>query len=147
MKPLNTLILLASEQKLRLLHSTGGRMIQISHVTQDQMPDLDYEFADRAPRAHGGGLIGNQHSLDPRQSEGDKERGRLVKHAVDLLAREWAQGIYDRMVVCAPAKLLGLLRDAMPKELAAHIVADMPKDLVKTPLHDLAGHFTDIAQI
>jgi protein required for attachment to host cells len=58
-----------------------------------------------------------------------------------MLAAEWAKGGYDRIVLVAGPKMLGEIRQDLPRALHAHIAAELHKDLVKIPLHDLPGHF------
>ena len=147
MKTPRTLILLAAARDLRLLRSDGvGKGLdELAHLTWDDLPDVDFEFSDRAPRERGG-LGGSLHTIDPRQTEREKERGRMAAHAIRVLGEEWAKGGYDRIVMSAPDKMLGLLRAAMPRELAANIAADIDKDLVKIPLHDLAGHLEAVVK-
>lgn len=146
MKAPRTLILLAAARDLRLLRGDGvGKGLEeLAHLTWEDLPDVDFEFSDRAPRERGGGLGGSLHTIDPRQTEREKERGRMVGHAIRVLGEEWAKGGYDRIVMSAPDKMLGLLRNALPKELADNMAADMDKDLVKIPLHDLPKHLAAV---
>ena len=69
------------------------------------------------------------------------ERAHLAKHVAKVLDAEWGRGSYDRIVLAAGPKMLGEIRHDLPKALHAHIAAELHKDLVEVPLHDLPSHF------
>ena len=71
---------------------------------------------------------------------------RYTHAIVDALAAEWATAKHDRIVIAAGPKLLGDLRAHLPKTLHAHVVAELHKDLAKTPLHDLPPHFAKVSE-
>lgn len=66
------------------------------------------------------------------------ERAALARDAMATLERVWTTAKADRIVIAAGPKMLGALRDAMPKHLASFVTAELPKDLLKIPEHDLA---------
>lgn len=145
MKAAYTLVLLAADHDIRVLRNEGvGKgLIDILHLTRADLPDVDFEFDDGAVRVAGHGMA--THSAEPRQTEHEKERGRMAKHAIASLRAEWAKGGYDRVIISAPDKMLHLLRKAMPKDIVPHISADLDKDLVKVARADLPAHFADVA--
>jgi protein required for attachment to host cells len=69
-----------------------------------------------------------------------------IHEMVDSLAAEWATAKHDRIVIAAGPKLLGDLRAHLPKTLHAHVAAELHKDLVKIPLHDLPPHFAKVSE-
>jgi protein required for attachment to host cells len=48
------------------------------------------------------------------------------------------------MIAAAP-RLLGELREDLPKALRAAVAVELAKDLVKIPTHDLPAHFDGVA--
>ena len=140
-----TLVLLAADHDIRLLRNEGvGKgLIEIVHLGRADLPDVDFEFADQPVRTAGHGQT--THSAEPRQTEHEKERTRMAKHAISRLHTEWSQGGYNRVIISAPDKMLHLLRKGLPKDMKPHLIADLDKDIVKVPLIDLPAHFADIA--
>ncbi len=136
MKPVVTLVVLAAEQELRLLRVTGaaGPLEEVVHRRARGYPDSEVSFTDRAPRSHGGQA---HFGHGERSDAEDAELARFAAHVIEETSREWAGGGYGRIALAASPRLLGHLRDHMPAVLKAHVAADMPKDLVKTPLADL----------
>jgi protein required for attachment to host cells len=122
MKPVVTLYLLVNDEEYRLVHTHENGLAEITH--------------EAAELTRAGVNHVTAHS--PREAI---ERRDLAKHVSHILAAEWAKGAYDRIVLSAGPKMLGDLRAAIPKSLHSHIVAELHKDLVKIPLHDLAAHF------
>lgn len=140
MKTIPTLYLLAGEAGFRLLHSSASGMTESSTRTASDYPDVSHGFASERGRNHASGV---QFGNDGGKTDDEIERPRLANHAVESLAAEWAKGGYDRIVISAGPKMLGALRDAMPKQLADVIVAELHKDLMKVAAHDLPAHFKD----
>jgi protein required for attachment to host cells len=122
MKPVVTLYLLVSDENYRLIHTHEEGLVEITHTKAE---------LSAAGVAHVGGS-------SPKEGA---ERAHLAKHAAKVLAAEWAKGSYDRIVLAAGPKMLGEIRHDLPKALNAHIAAELHKDLVKIPLHDLPAHF------
>ena len=121
MKPLVTLYLLADDVDYRLLRTADQGLSEIPHTSA--------ELTDAGVTQ----VLGHT-------AKEVIERGDLAKHAARVLAREWSKGDYDRIVISAGPKMLGALRDAMPKALHGHIATELHKDLMNVAAHDLNGH-------
>jgi protein required for attachment to host cells len=128
MKPIVTLYLLVNDETYRLVHTHGEGLAEITHTKAELAA---------AGVAHVGGS-------SPKEAA---ERAHLAKHVAKVLAAEWAKGAYDRIVIAAAAKMLGEIRHDLPKALHSHIAAELHKDLVKVPLHDLASHFAAVPAV
>ena len=122
MKPIITLYLLVNDEDYRLLHTHDDGLAEIPHT--------------RAELTAAGVAHVQGHS--PKEGA---TRVHLAKHAAKMLAAQWGKGSYDRIVLAAGPKMLGEIRHDLPKALHAHIAAELHKDLVKVPLHDLPSHF------
>ena len=141
MKAPQTLFLLAADRDFRLLHGTTLEVTEIAHRKADDFADVHDPFGSEAGRNHSGHVsFANQDRGGPEA----EERRRLARHAIAALEAEWARGRAGRIVLVAGPKMLGELRDALPKGLAAHVVAELHKDLVKVAAHDLPAHLKDV---
>ncbi len=141
MKAPRTLFLLAADQNFRLLHASASGLAELGQGKADDFPDVRDHFASQNSRGHTATV---SYDVTDRGRHGDEERRRFGHHAAAALGAEWAKGGYDRIVISAGPKMLGVLRDALPRGLAAHVVAELTKDLIKTPLHDLPSHFEEV---
>ena len=128
MKPITTLYLLLNDETYRLLHGHGANMVEINHTKAE---------LSAAGVSHVSGS-------SPKEAA---ERGHLAKHAAQVLAAEWDKGLNDRIVIAAGPKMLGDIRHELPKSLLAHVAAELHKDLINIPVHELAAHFGAVSAV
>jgi len=111
------------------------------------LKDRDLE-TDREGRRHGG-TGGMSHSGGAPQTHHhgvDGERSTEI-HDLSLFAKAVAQRIdaerasnsFDRLVIIASPKVLGLLRKALPAQSEAALAAEIPKDLLHRGPHAILG--------
>ncbi len=62
---------------------------------------------------------------------------RFAEEVATALYRGAQQGRYQRLVIVAPPKTLGVLRKALHKTVADKVVAELPKDLTSHPVQDI----------
>lgn len=147
MRPVRTLVVLASEGAARLLvnEGVGHGLAETAALAAETFGDVDVPRADRPGRSSAGPGAVALHGLDPHTTERELRRARFAEHVVAALVRQWEAGGHDRLVIAAPPKFLGELRAALPPALAGAVAAELPKDLVRLPLRELAGHFAGVA--
>ena len=144
MKKMRSLYLVASEGGFRLLRTHAPDLAEIDQKSATDFVDVAYNYPSEPSHNHGGpGAPGFDTGTPADKSE--QERIRFARHIVTALEAEWATGNHDQIVIAAGPKMLGQLRDALPKALHAHVAAELHKDLINIPLHDLAAHFADVS--
>lgn len=139
---MNTWILIADGKLARVLETTGADK-KLTDVFEDTFrgekgPGREI-MADRPGRTfdrHGQG----RHAMEPRSKPGEIAERKFIAQMVDLLDDAARKGLYDKLILVAPPKALGELRAALPKRLQQMVTAELNKDLVHLPIHDLAGH-------
>ncbi len=139
MKPAKTLYCIADEASFRLLRGSGDDLEELCSVQASDLPGVEHHSSN-AGRNHSGSGTSFGHSTG---SDAEIERPRLAKQVVSALQAEWDKQLADSIFLAAGPKMLGALRDAIPKALAAHVAVELPKDLSKVPPHTLASHFGD----
>jgi protein required for attachment to host cells len=144
MKPVVTLYCIADEAGFRLLRGAGAEIEELLKASAEAFDDVNHEFGKNGRGRSGAGHTSFGHDT---KSAAEFERPRLAKHVIRALEAEWARGSADRIVVAAGPKMLGALRDAMPGQLAGHVVADLAKDLSDVPAHALYDHLKDVKQV
>jgi protein required for attachment to host cells len=73
------------------------------------------------------------------------------EHEVESFARQVAHelevagvaGQFDRLVIMAGPKFLGMLRALLPASVSSALVAEVPKDLVNQPVHAIREHLPE----
>jgi protein required for attachment to host cells len=107
--------------------------------TKAGLRDTDLE-TDRAGRRFGG-AGGVSHGSGPQQGHHhgvDGERS-TERHDVELFAKEVAHQIdhartqkeFDKLLLVAPPKMLGLLRQSLPSQAQSMLAGEITKDVVR----------------
>ena len=135
MKAADTLYCIADDHSFRLLRGNAGRMEPIHAAGADDFADVFHALTDKGRNRSGEISFGHETGRPI-----EIERPRLAKHIVAALEAEWRNGGAGRIVLAAAPKMLGALRQAMPKTLAAEIVREFDKYLSDIPDHALAAH-------
>ncbi|HEY8538147.1 MAG TPA: host attachment protein [Steroidobacteraceae bacterium] len=116
----------------------GLREVAVVENPVGRLKDTDLE-TDRPGRRFGGAQ-GAGHGPGPAQGHHhgvNGERSTLL-HELTLFAKEVGRRIdadrnghkFDKLVIIAAPKMLGLLRQSLPSQVQSLIAAEIPKDLV-----------------
>ncbi|KQX18110.1 MULTISPECIES: host attachment family protein [unclassified Sphingomonas] len=134
----DALVLVADGRKSLFLRNEGDAEF-LNLVVEDQRAQAGLEDRDLKTDAPGramsqvGGRQGTMEEPDYHQMEED----RFAKDTAELLARRVRQDGIDQLVVVAPPRTLGELRQHYDKAVEAKIVAEVDKDLVNHPIDKL----------
>lgn len=136
-----TLYLLASEGGFSIYTGSEPRSLQkLAHRTAASLGDVERDFLRDGSQSHSGPrgasfVVGGEAS--DREALG---RAVMARHAVEALERFWPVAKADALVIAAGPKMLGALRDALPKSLAGKVTVELHKDLLNLPDSELAQH-------
>jgi protein required for attachment to host cells len=87
-------------------------------------------ISDAPGRVHDRFGLG-RHSVESGQSAKTEEAERFAREIADRLSRARQAGAFGRLVVVAAPAFLGQLRRVLDKSVAAAVVAEVNKDLVR----------------
>jgi protein required for attachment to host cells len=134
---MNIRIVVADERKANFFDASSLNAAGLSACGGVENPagrlkDTDLE-TDKPGRRFGGtqGSSNGGHGVDGEKSS--------VQHELTLFAKEVGRRIdadrighkFDKLVLVAPPKMLGLLRQAMPAPLLSLVAGEVAKDLVR----------------
>lgn len=91
--------------------------------------DRDLE-TDRPGRRFGG-THGNRHAVDGERSAQRHEAEQFAREVARALDNARSRNEFDRLVLIAAPRMLGLLREALPHACRCVIAAQVPKDFVR----------------
>jgi protein required for attachment to host cells len=103
-----------------------------------RLKDTDLE-TDRAGRRHGGAQsVGNGQGPTHGHHHGVDGERSTVMHDLTLFAKEVGRRIeadrighkFDKLVIVAAPKMLGLLRQSIPAPVQSMLAGEVPKDLI-----------------
>jgi protein required for attachment to host cells len=136
--PHDTLVLVGDGKKALFLRNKGTPQqpnLQVEQVleqdnpaTREQGTDRPGRFSQRAGQARSAMEQADWHYIAEE---------RFAGAIADALYRLAHGNRFDKLVVVAPAKVLGNLRQAFHAEVAQRIVGEIPKELTSHPIPDI----------
>lgn len=142
MKLKRTWILIADAGRARVLESVEGekRLTAISDLSFDNdLPPVHELVRDRQPRSFQSAGPG-RHPITPKTDVRRAEKQKFAQEIADVLDKRFKDNAFDALVVVAPPQALGDYRDVLSAPLRAATVAEVAKDLTKTPDIEIASH-------
>lgn len=145
MKARKTWILVANGKTARVLENTGpGKGL---HALAGKVWYAPENVAFESEQGMTNNSVGrSKHRMAPHNAP-DKEDSAFAEELAMHLSQALVAGEFDNLVLTAAPKMLGLLRPALDAKLRTSVIAEVPKDLVKTPETDLKDHFSDILRL
>lgn len=145
MKPVITWILIANSEEAHLYRNTGpGRGIEAMTGKSWKAEPVN-EYADQPGRSYDSKGSG-RHKLEPRKG-GIAQGDAFAKQLAEAMAKDHRKSLFDRLVLCAPPAMLGLLRKQLSAQVGETVVAEVSKDLVNIAPRDLGPHFEQVLAV
>lgn len=79
-----------------------------------------------------------RHAIEPKIDPKDAAKEDFVRYVADQV--QSAQENFDDLVLVAPPRVLGQLRETLSKSVAETVTRDLAKDLTKVPDNELGEH-------
>jgi protein required for attachment to host cells len=89
----------------------------------------------------------HQGALHPSGKPSDEAEHRFAKELVRMLERGLSEGAFQHLVLVAPPKLLGILRENLGRGLAARLRASEAKDYAHLADHELEPRVRELVRI
>ena len=84
--------------------------------------------------------VGRQRSrIEARNDPVREDEHEFACMLAGVLEEKRRQGLFDRLVIVAAARMLGELRQALSRELRTMVEAEIAKDLTRLPVADIRG--------
>lgn len=144
----STWFLVADGRRARVLvEARRGAQLEERADLAMEIDDQDlYDPQDRPPRSFDRTGAG-RHAMDKGRSLHEQEEENFLKRLANRVAEASTQGQFDHLVVAAPPRALGSLREKLPQGVQSRIRAETPKDLLsetapklRERLHELLRH-------
>lgn len=134
----DALVLVADGRKSLFLRNEGDAEFP-NLVVEDQHAQAGLEDRDLRADAPGRSFasVGNRRSAMEETDYHQQEEDRFAADTAALLAAQ-ADG-FEQLIVVAPPRALGELRQHYDKAVQAKIVAEVDKDLVNHPIDKIEG--------
>jgi protein required for attachment to host cells len=148
MKPVKTWILIADGAHGRLFENRGpgtGLEAINEEFEADHRPDHEI-VTDHLGRTFESAYSA-RHAIAPRHDPHRELKRDFAKSLAKLLDRRRQEHAFDRLIIVAPPKVLGDLRNALSESVRELVSAELDKDLTKTPVGDLPGHLVGMLAV
>lgn len=101
--------------------------------------DLKTDSPGRAFDSMGEG----RHAMGKHHSPKEQEAIRFAHEVAERLAAGLHDGAYRHLIISATPRFLGLLREALPEDVAECIVLELHKDLTALSTDEIRAHLPD----
>lgn len=145
MHPTRTWILLADGAQARLLRNLGpGKGLEEIAPGSVEFPhppnrEIDTDRPGRVQDRIGPG----RHAMEPHIEPHEKLKMDFAKALADGINAADHKGRFDRLIVAAPPKVLGELRQKLSKGAQAKLLRELDKDLIGSSDKQLNKQFAD----
>jgi protein required for attachment to host cells len=145
MKAVKTWIVVADGARARILLNEGpGKGIHQLSAMDAESHAASRELGSDRPGRVNESMGSTRHAIQPRSDwHVAGEQKFAIKIAQHLDARAAEDG-FDRLVLVADPKTLGVLRDHLTKQCTALVTGEIAKDLTHVAIKDLASHLGDV---
>jgi protein required for attachment to host cells len=89
-----------------------------------------------------GNFVGSARSAVEQTDWHDQSERAFLVHLAQQLDSAIAAGQAKSLIMVAPPRALGMIRPAYSQTLKGAVRAEVDKDFVKMPLHEIAKHLT-----
>ncbi|RKT34653.1 protein required for attachment to host cells [Roseovarius halotolerans] len=122
------------EKALFLENVTDGQdpFLKVVRMESQDNPPMGEQVSDKPGRMADSG-VGQRSSME----EADWHmlaKDRFAAEMSDILYRLAHRNAFDQIVLVAPPRTLGTLRDKLHKEVSARVVAEIDKDMTNHPI-------------
>lgn len=127
----STWFLLADGRRARVLIEPrrGATLEERGDLTFEIGPDELYDVQDRAPRSFDRVGAG-RHAMDKGRDLHEAEEEKFLKRVAERVGEGEKRKAFAHLVIAAPPRALGLLRNLLPAAAQSRIRAETPKDLL-----------------
>lgn len=124
----------------------GKGLVQLSEVEfEDGRRHAGELDADRAGRSSD--RSGHGHAFETHDNTRHHAVGLFAKQLAHDLSRDFHLGAFDQLILVAPPRFLGILRDALDAKLQRALLGTVCKDLPRANSDELCKHLASLVAV
>lgn len=138
-----TWVVVADGQRAAVFHNDGpGKGLQaVEGLGGARSGARSHDMvSDKPGRMQGFAGASGAASMTARTDPHELEEARFTEHLAGEINQAALEKRFDRLILAAPPRTLGILRQALSRHATERVVAELDKDLTKSDPADLAGH-------
>jgi len=136
--PNDTLVLVGDGRRALFLRNRGGAGhpdLFAEYTMEQDNPPTREQGTDRPGRYRGPGTT---RSATEETDWHQQAEDRFATRVAQVLYKKAHEHDFERLIVVAPPRTLGTIRNALRKAVAQKVTAEIPKDLTAHALSDIA---------
>ncbi|NNL34581.1 MAG: host attachment protein [Silicimonas sp.] len=125
------------EKALFLENITDGEdpYLKVRRIEEQENPPTREQAANRPGRVQESATHGSRSYEDTAWHQLEKDR--FADDLAEILYRQAHKGAFDHLVIVAPPRVLGEMREKMHQEVTDKIVAEIDKTLTNHPINEI----------
>ena len=137
-----TWILVADSSRARLLlaESLNAPLQELETLENPAARLRNQDLASDGPGRSFDSAGQGRHAMEQRESPKHHEAATFARHLAERLEQGRGRGELDRLLLVAPPRFLGMLRDELGAELMRLLIAEVDKDLTTVDGGELREH-------
>jgi len=136
-----TLYIVADGGRARLIERTEAGAFRTTRLIESSdVHSAGHELARSRPGRVHESANAARHAVEPRLDPRRKAEEKFIGEVADVLNRDVDLNSVRNVVLVAPARVLGSLRDGLKPELSGRVCEAIAKDLTKIPDPELVTH-------
>lgn len=137
-------VVVANQSRARIfsLESPRGQWRELEDLVAPDVRLHDRELESDRP-GHTVGAGGHGHTMRKRHSLKEQAAVRFASDMSERLTAGTGDGDVAALVLVAPPRFLGLLREALPQRVSSLVVHSLDKDLVSLRSEDIRAHLPE----
>jgi protein required for attachment to host cells len=130
---MNVRVVVAGEREASFFDLASAQAVPEARgaLLNDAGDAKDQDLETDRPGRRFGGTHGNRHAVDGERSTQRHETEQFARTVARTLDNARARNEFDRLVLIAAPRMLGMLRDALPDTCRDVVAAEIPKDFVR----------------
>ena len=136
-----TWVVVCDGAKALVLENVGDEKfpnLKTREVYEEPHPATHEQGADAPGRAYSS--VGHGRSAVGQTDWHDQDEQRFLKHLMDRLDTAVTAGDVKSLIMVAPPRALGVIRQAYSQQVRGVLQDEIDKDLVKMPVHEIEKH-------
>ena len=146
MKAIRTWVVVADAARARIFLNSGpgkGLVSVEGEGLENEITRTNEAGTDRPGRVHD--RVGpGRHAMAPRADWHQQQKESFAHDLATRLTEAGLRGDYDRLVLVAPPKTLGSLRQGLGKAAAEKVTGELANDLTHLTPRDLPKHLDNL---
>ena len=145
-KQQTTWIVIADGSRARIFSHRGGEpgLAAVRELDDPQARQPARNLVSSGPGRSQESANAAHHSIEPKHDPHQEAEYAFLRRLAGSIAADAAGTSFNRLVIAAPPRAMGVLRRELAPAARAKLVAEITKDLTKTPIAELPAHLADV---